>query len=65
LRVAAEWLRLIQEDRPAAADIEALAASVERLGFLGFATVDLQMGVSHWAPGARRRAIMRDREQAP
>jgi len=59
LRVATEWLRLIDAEDPAAADIEALAASLETLEFAGSITVDLKIGVSAWVPPARRRAIMR------
>lgn len=59
LRVAKEWLRLIDAEEPAVADIEALAASLESLEFAGSATVDLQIGVNAWAPRARRQAIMR------
>ena len=59
LRVATEWLRLIDSDDPEATDIEALQASLERLGFAGSATIDLKLGVGAWAPRARRSAIMR------
>ena len=59
LRVATEWLRLIDADDPAAEDIEALQASLEALGFAGSATIDLKLGVGAWAPRARRSAIMR------
>jgi hypothetical protein len=59
LRIASEWLRLIDADDPAVADIEALRASLETMGFAGSATIDLQLGVGAWATRARRRAIMR------
>ena len=59
LRTASEWLRLIDAAEPAAADIEALAAAVEVIEFVGSATIDLRLGVLAWAPRARRRAVLR------
>jgi len=59
LHVATEWLRLIDAKDPAPAEIEALAAGLETLEFAGSITVDLKIGVSAWAPRARRNAIMR------
>lgn len=58
LRVATEWLRLIDAQDPAVAEIEALVANLETLEFAGSGTVDLKLGVEAWAPRARRRAIM-------
>ncbi len=59
LRVATEWLRLIDAQDPAVEDIEALVANVEKLELTGSATIDLKLGVRAWAPRARRKAIMR------
>jgi hypothetical protein len=59
LRVASDWLRLIDAERPSVAEIDALASDVEAVGWAGSATVDLQLGVRAWAPLARRRAILR------
>jgi hypothetical protein len=59
LRIATEWLRLIDSDDSSATDIEALQASLETLASAGSATIDLKLGVRAWAPRARRRAIMR------
>ena len=59
LRVASEWLRLLDADEPAVGDIEAVAVSVQSLEFVGSATIDLQLGVRAWASRARRQAILR------
>ena len=59
LRVATEWLRLIDAEAPAVADIEALRSSLDTLGFAGSATIDLKLSAGAWAARARREAIIR------
>src|SRR4051812_758704 len=62
LRVASEWLRLVEEPEPAAADIDSLATSLDSLPWAGSATVDLKLNAGGWAAKARRRAVLRRAE---
>jgi len=59
LRVASELLRLLNEEEPAAADVDALLRDLETVGWAGSATIDLQHCVASWATRARRVAILR------
>jgi hypothetical protein len=59
LRLASEWLRLLNAENPAVAEIEALAADVEKVEQGGSGILDLKLGVAHWTERARRQAIMR------
>lgn len=54
LRVATEWLRLLNQEEPTDADVESLASSLESLGWAGSATLDLQLGVGARCVGASR-----------
>lgn len=56
LRVATEWLRLIDLPNPSPVEIESLRASIDTLGDVGSASVDLTLAVRAWAARADWRA---------
>jgi hypothetical protein len=59
LRLASDWLRLLNVENPLVTEIEALAANVEKAEQGGSGILDLKLGVAHWTERAGRRAIMR------
>jgi hypothetical protein len=59
LRIASEWLRLLNADDPEPAELEAILKDVDGLEDVGSATLDLRIVVRAWASRARRRAIAR------
>ena len=59
LRVASEWLRLMNDDAPLAGDIESLIKALDQLPTAGSITIDLKISATPWAIRARRIAILR------
>jgi hypothetical protein len=62
LRVACDFLRLLNDENPPPRDLELLIESLDALPIAGAVTMDLKIMATPWAIRARRRAILRGRD---
>jgi hypothetical protein len=62
LRVACDYLRLMNDEDPPPQDLDGLIESLDALPIAGSVTMDLKIMATPWAIRARRRAILRRRE---